>query len=129
MLSRIVLLGFLACALGRAETWTGWLVNAKCYEYEVHNVSPTDSLINVDRDRGEEVLFCSPNGKTKTFTIVDRDGYKFNLDLNGNTQAGDLVRTTGKRDYYPVTVTGEKDNNTKNTIKVLSIAPDQQASK
>ncbi len=125
VLSRIVVVGLFACALSRAETWTGWLVNAKCYEYEENNVNPTDSLTNVDRDRGEEVLFCSPNAKTKTFTIVDRDGYKFKLDVNGNMQAGDLVRKTGKMSYYVVNVTGEKD---KNTIKVLSITLDQRAS-
>ena len=124
-MSKIVVLGFFACALGRAETWTGWLVSAKCYEIEENNVNPGDPLINVDRDRGEEVMYCSPNSKTKTFTIVDRDGYTFKLDMNGNTQAADLVRTAGKQNYYVVTVTGDKE---KSAIKVQSITLDQRAS-
>lgn len=120
---RIAVLGSFVCALGRAETWTGWLVSANCYQSEENNVNPGDPLTNVDRDRGEEVMYCSPNAKTKSFTIVDRDGYTHRLDMNGNTQAADLVRTAGKKNYYAVTVTGEKE---KNAIKVQSIMLDHR---
>ena len=126
VLLRVAALGFVTCALSGAENWTGWLVNARCYESVKHNVSPQDSLIYVDRDRGEEILYCSPNTKTKTFTIVDRDGSKVDLDTNGNTQGAYLVLKAGKRTHYVVTITGERQ---KGVIKVNSIVLNRQVSK
>lgn len=36
------------------ERWVGVLGDAKCWAAMERDVGPTDSLVNVDRDRGEE---------------------------------------------------------------------------
>ncbi len=112
----------LASMLSYAESWTGALVDSNCYEYRERNVNPTDTMTYVDRDTREEIHYCSPNAKTKTFTIVLREGPSFRLDPSGNTEAARLVRNTGKRSLFIVAVTGELS---KSTIKVdsISIAP------
>ena len=109
----------LAATSGLAGNWSGALVDSKCFDGEERNVGPTDALTNVDRDRGEEIRFCSPNSKTKAFTVVERDGLSFKLDAGGNSKAVELVRNAGKKPHYVVTVTGEMS---KNTVKVDSIS-------
>jgi hypothetical protein len=73
----------------------------------------------VDRDKGQEIRYCSPTGKTKAFAIIDHDGYRFKLDVGGNRRAAELVQKTGKKPLYIVAVTGEMK---KKTIKVDSIS-------
>ena len=101
-------------ALGalRADTWSGALVNAKCYSAAERNVNPTDTSTAVDRDRGEEIRYCSPNAKTKLFAVVQQDATSFELDPSGNAKAADLVRRTGKKQPFFVTVTGELKEHT-----------------
>ena len=119
---RVVALFCLSSALGYAENWTGALVDSNCYEFRERNVNPTDTLTYVDRDTREEIRYCSANAKTRTFTIVLREGTSFRLDAAGNTEAAQLVRNTGKKTLFIVAVTGTRS---KNTIKVgsISIAP------
>jgi hypothetical protein len=119
LMMRLAIVVCLASTLGFSGTWSGALVNFKCYDSLEGNVNPHDSLSNVDRDRGQEIRFCSPDGNTKSFAIVDRDGLRFKLDAGGNTKASELVRNTGKKLYYRVTVTGEMS---KDTIKTDSIS-------
>ncbi|HEV3333889.1 MAG TPA: hypothetical protein VG096_23045 [Bryobacteraceae bacterium] len=119
LMMRLAIVICLASTLGFSDNWSGALVNSKCYDSLEGNVNPHDSLSNVDRDRGQEISFCSPNDKTKSFAIVDRDGLRFKLDAGGNTKAAELVRNTGKKPYYRVTVTGEMS---KHTIKTDSIS-------
>jgi hypothetical protein len=102
-----------------ASTWSGSLVDAKCYASEEFNTNPTNTLKNVDSDRAQEIRACRPKQKTKSFTLVQVDGQSVNLDDAGNAKAADLVRTAGKPRYLYVTVTGEK---TGQVIKVESIA-------
>ena len=119
---RVAVVICLSPALSYAENWTGALVDSKCYEYRERNVNPTDTLTYVDRDTREEIRDCSPNAKTKTFSIVLREGPSFRLNPPGNIQAAQLVRNTGKRSLFIVAVSGELN---KSTIKVdsISIAP------
>jgi hypothetical protein len=109
----------LECALGFAGNWSGILVDSKCYASEERNVSPTDTLTHVDRDTNQEIRYCSPNAKTKSFAVVLPDGRAFDLDTTGNAKAAELVRNTGKMSRYTVAVTGEI---AKNIIKADSIA-------
>ena len=109
----------LACMPGFAGSWNGLLVNAKCYGAKERNVRPTDTLFWVDRDRNEEVWYCSPNAKTKLFAIVQLDGSALVLDPAGNAKFLELLRQAGKKSRFPVTVAGEL---TGNTIKVDSIS-------
>ena len=102
-----------------AQSWSGFLVSSDCYESEERNVSPFDTEIYVNRDRDSEIRYCFPNAKTKSFTLVDRDGMSFNLEPSGNTKVAEVVRRAGKKDFLKVTVTGEMS---KNTIRLNSIS-------
>ena len=50
-----------------AESWSGALVDPKCYEALERNVNPRDTLIYVDRDTNQEIRYCTPKKKTKLF--------------------------------------------------------------
>ena len=118
-ISRRILVFFcLASTLSFAGTWTGLLVDSRCYEAAERNVNPTDTLTSVDRDGYSEVRRCSPKPKTKSFAVVPSGSPGFELDPEGNAKAAELVRRTGKKSLYRVTVTGEMN---KNTVKVDSI--------
>jgi hypothetical protein len=118
-MATLLLFACLAGTIARAHSWSGALVNAKCWDSEERNINPHDSLTNVDRDRGMEVRFCSPNAKTKSFALVDHDGYTFHLDVGGNAKAADLVRHAGKKPYYFVNITGQAG---KRMVRVDSIS-------
>ncbi len=110
---------FLAATPSFARTWSGFLVGTECYEAEERNVNPRDTEVYVDRDKDSEVRYCSPNAKTKSFSIVDHDGMGFRLDADGSAKAAEIVRQTGKKYFLEVSVTGEMS---KNTIKVDTIS-------
>ena len=101
-----------------AETWSGYLVDAKCYASQERNVNPFDSNFNTNHDRGYEIRVCRPSAKTTSFTVVARDGSSFELDPSGNDKLADLIRQAAKEPDIAVTVTGEKH---KDTVKVNSI--------
>jgi len=111
-------LACLAATPAFAKSWSGFLVDSNCYESEERNKGPNDTLNYVNRDKDREVQYCSPNTKTKSFTIVDHDGMGFRLDTAGNAKAAEIVPKTGKRHALEVTVTGEMS---KNAIEVASI--------
>ena len=117
---RIAALLAFSSAIGFAETWSGELVDSKCYAAEERNVNPTDTEIWVDRDRGYEIRYCSPRQKTSAFAVVQPDGRSFPLDAAGNAKAAELVRNTGKKHVTPVTVTGVMIGK---AIQVDSISP------
>jgi hypothetical protein len=110
---------YLSSMLSLAGSWTGSLVDSRCYENEESNVNPTDTLTSVDRDRDREIRYCAPRAKTKSFTIVQRDGSSLKLDPGENSKALELVQKAGKRRFFNVTVTGELNGK---TIKVDSIS-------
>ena len=109
----------LASAPSFAGSWSGWLVDAKCYAALERNKSPTDTLNYVDRDKNHELRYCEPNAKTRSFALVERNGLSFNLDAGGNAKAAELVRRAGKKSIAEVTVAGEM---TTDTVKVDSIS-------
>ncbi len=115
---RLAALLVFSSALSFAGSWSGVLVNSKCWTSEENNVNPTDTLTSVDRDRNLEIRACSPNAKTKSFTLVTPDGLSFHLDA-GNTKAAELIRQTGKRSVFTVSITGDL---IKKTVKVDSIS-------
>jgi hypothetical protein len=102
------------------QAWSGFLVNSSCYEALERNTDPWDTSTYVDRDRDWEVRYCSPDVKTKSFTLVDHDGLSHKLDPAGNAKAADAVRQTGKKVPMEVKVAGQQD---KDTIQVDSISP------
>jgi len=101
------------------HTWSGFLVNSSCYEALERNTDPWDTSTFVDRDRDWEIRYCSPDVKTKSFTLVDHDGLSHKLDPAGNAKAAEAVRQTGKKAPMEVKVAGEQD---KDTIHVDSIS-------
>lgn len=110
---------FFAATPSFARSWTGYLVDSKCYDTEEQNVNPTDTATNVDRDKDLEIRLCTPNAKTKSFAVVPPDWVSLKFDSAGNAKAGELVRKIGKRSVFLVTVSGEK---TKSTVHVDSIS-------
>lgn len=118
--NRLVVLLSLASALGHAATWS-WvaLVDANCFRSLENNKNPQDSS-SVDRDRGAEIVYCTPTPRTKSFAVVILDsGISFKLDPSGDVKAAELVREIGKHPHFMVDVSGEMS---KHTIKVDSIS-------
>jgi hypothetical protein len=105
--------------LGLAASWSGFLVDSRCFANRERNVNPTDTLSAVDRDQNSELRYCSPNAKTKSFALVQQDGSSFTFDPAGNAKAIELVRKAAKTSWIAVAVTGEAK---KNTITVDSIS-------
>jgi hypothetical protein len=120
--TRLAALVFLSSPLSFAGTWSGALVDARCYANEERNVNPTDTLTSSDRDTAQEVRYCSPTAKTRFFTLVQRVGPSLTLDPAGNAKAAELVRQTGKKSLFLVSVGGELRQN---TIQVDSISVEQ----
>lgn len=116
---RITLLACFSAALSFAGTWSGVLVDAKCWGFSERNVNPRDTLTFVDRDRNLEIGMCTPNAKTKAFAIVPPDGVSFGLDAAGNAKATDLVRNSGNKSLLRVNVVGDLIDK---TIAVASIS-------
>lgn len=104
----------------RAEgTWSGSLVDSKCYATEEANHDPTDTDTAVDRDRDLEISVCTPTKKTTSFGVVKFDGTWFKLDSNGNAKAAQLLMSAGKQRSFHVDVAGDMN---KNVVQVSSIA-------
>lgn len=117
--TRLAALFCLASVLSFAGSWSGWLVDSKCYAALERNKSPTDTLNYVDRDKNHEIRYCEPTAKTKSFAMVERNGLSFNLDAGGNVKAAEMVRSAGKRSIGEVSLAGEM---TRDTVKVDSIS-------
>lgn len=117
--SGVALLLVSGMALG-AE-WSGVLVDSRCFAAKERNVSPSNTLLYVDRDRAAEIAYCSPHKNTKSFGVVQADGSDLEFDAAGNAKAAELVRKTGKKSGYVVIVTGERTRNTV-AVNTLSLA-------
>lgn len=89
------------------ETWSGLLVDAKCYAIARSNVNVNDTG-TADRDVQADVESCRPNRKTKSFAVVQQDWSALDLDSAGNAKAQDLIRNRRKEKNIQVTVTGER---------------------
>jgi hypothetical protein len=103
---RVAGLLFLFSTLGSAATWSGALVDAKCYAWFRGNTRTT--LKFVDRNTAWMISYCAPTLKTGCFELVPEDGSTFPLDSYGNAQAWALVRKFRKRRILVVEVTGVK---------------------
>src|SRR5579862_3290907 len=94
----------LSSAVCFAETWSGPLVDSKCYGAEQRNVNPTDTHPYADVDLGYEIRYCSATHKTKRFAIVGPYGERLKFDDAGNAKAADLVRNTNRKQLLYVAV-------------------------
>ena len=116
---RLAVLFCLTSGLALAETWSGALVDARCYAAKERNSNPGNEDYNVNRDRDQEIRYCSPGSGTKAFAVVEEDGRSLTLDANGNSKAAELVRTSAKSSPLVVAVGGEWIDH---TVKVESIS-------
>ena len=115
---------FLASPMGFAESWTGDLVDAICYQGGESNVSPFAASPYVSHDRDLVIRQCRPRpDKTERFTVVEKYGQTLQLDPAGNTKAADLVRNADKKSHYiHVAVTGAKINDDSVRVDSISIS-------
>jgi len=113
---RFVIFSGLASGVGFAASWSGALVDAKCFGSRERNVSHQDPA---GRNIRADINQCSPKAKTKEFGIVQDDGSSLTFDASGSQKATEFMRTAGKQSPFKVTVTGERNGN---KIKVDSIS-------
>jgi hypothetical protein len=105
--------------LGFAGSWSGWLVNSKCYASMESNRSEPESFSNWDRNLA--IRYCTADKKTKSFSVVRWDnGSNFNLNPAGNEKAAELPLNADKKFVYLVNVMGETSRNTV-TVQAISI--------
>jgi hypothetical protein len=89
-------------------TWSGVLVDSKCYAAKERNVNPGDTTANLLRDKYQEFWFCSPTAKTRLFAIALRNGQSIEFDSAGNEKAADFVYQLSKKSFpVSVDVSGE----------------------
>lgn len=115
--TRLAALACLSSALCFAGSWSGALVDSRCWDSQENNTRGTS--IYVDRDGNLEIRLCSPGAKMKSFAVVQQDGLSLKLDAAGNAKAAELIQETGKKAPVTVVITGETS---KDTIKVDSIS-------
>ena len=106
---------FFVSTAGFAASWSGYLVDSRCWSNRETNV--TLEAPNVNHDPGTAIRSCSPRAHTKRFAVVLNDQRRFKLDSAGNLRAYELMQH-GKVSH--VTVSGVLK---KTTIHVSSIAP------
>lgn len=104
-----------------AESWTGYLVDAKCYASEERNVNPFAPSFDANHDRAYEIRVCRPKVRTRKFAVVDVNGQSVDLDASGNAKAADFVRQIGEKRLLNVTVTGDRRDHTV-TVESISLA-------
>jgi hypothetical protein len=117
------MLGMVA-TLGFATTWSGALVDAKCYAAFQGNSRST--LYYVDRDTSWMIGYCAPRVKTQSFELVPVSGASFPLDSHGNAQASGIVRKVGKKRLIVVQVAGVrkgKKDVAVSSVKVVKVLP------
>jgi hypothetical protein len=98
-------------------SWSGYLVDAKCYETARGNVGPGYTSTS-NRDMDLDIKLCPPKEKTKSFALVRFDWNMFKFDAAGNTKAVEFLHNTTSQKAYVVTITGDI---ARNVIKVDSI--------
>ena len=117
-LTRLLSLLCLASCWGYAATWSGNLVDTRCFQNmeDNHNLDESSAV----RDLNLELRVCTPKLNTHFFTIVLPDGTSARLDSAGNARAAELVRQTKPKAPLYVNVKGEMTNK---TIAVNTVTP------
>jgi hypothetical protein len=104
---RLLSLLILVSTLGFAGTWSGYLVDSRCYASLQNNVSADTTTVSRDMRYGLQL--CGATHKTKRFAIVLNDWSVLKLDTAGNERAAAIVRNNSKRSaLYCITVAGTR---------------------
>ncbi len=114
---RIAVLACLSSTLGLAESWSGTLVDSRCWDSEENNTRATSTY--VDRDANSRSGFARRKQKRDLLWLCYPVALTSKLDAAGNERAAELVRKSDKRNAVAVVITGETNGN---TIKVNSIS-------
>ena len=120
---RLAVLIVLAAAAAGAQSWTGYIVDAKCYDLEERNMRPTDTETYVDRDVAYEIRVCHPTPKSKTFVFFEQEGLRYRLDAAGNAKVAEFVHANGKRSADLVSVSGTKSAGYHLQLDSISLKP------
>ena len=97
-------------SLGFAGTWSGFLVDSRCYTSMWNNAGP--DVPSVARDMDSLLRQCAARPDTKRFAIVQNDWRPLRLDAAGNERAAAVVRPVWNRSaLYCVTVAGVRKRN------------------
>jgi hypothetical protein len=108
---RLLSLLIVLAPLGIAGTWSGYLVDSRCYASEQSNVSA--DAASGSRDMRLGLRQCSATSETKRFAIVQNDWSVLKLDTAGNQSVAAVARHNTKRStLYCVTVAGVRHKNT-----------------
>jgi hypothetical protein len=118
---RLTSLLFFPPLVAFAATWSGALVDSKCYESILSNRNPWETSPGA-YDTAGDIRYCSPRAKTRSFALIQDDGSKLALDPAGNQKAIDLLRKAPARHLYVVNVTGEKIRKMLK-VQVISLVP------
>jgi hypothetical protein len=105
-----------ATASFAAGSWSGYMVDSKCYESLHRNTASTST---VDRDMTWIIRRCPPNVKTKSFGVVLKNWQIFTFDPIGNTKAAEILHSNAKQSVYQIKVAGDMD---KTILRVDSIS-------
>jgi len=114
---RLASLLFCVSTVGFAGTWSGYLVDSRCWMSEQTNVSPDATTVN--RDMNTPVSYCSANARTKKFAVVLDDWNALKFDSVGNELASGVAHRAQKGYVLEATVSGVRN---KKTINVTSIS-------
>jgi hypothetical protein len=109
---------FCIASAGLSETWTGLLVDSRCWMSRQTNVS--SDVTTPGRDMALDVRACSPTLDTKKFLVVLYDWRALRLDPKGNVRAAQLAREGKSRPGIHVSVKGVLK---RRTILATSISP------
>ena len=107
---RLLSLLIFLSTLGFAGTWSGYLVDSRCYASEQDNVSADTTTVSRDMNFGLQQ--CGATLKTKRFAIVLNDWSVLKLDAAGNEKAAAMVRNHSRRSALCcITVAGTRIKN------------------
>lgn len=115
-------IAYLFCLLslpGFAGSWSGWLVDSKCYRSIETNRGDIPSYVNWDVSGA--IRYCSPNHKTMSFAIVQQDQSYFKLDPRGSLRAAELLTNSPHKALYLGTVRGNLNRHVI-TVEAISVA-------
>lgn len=113
-MKRTTKLGMVLClagVAGYAETWTGKLIDASCFERFSTAGNNGNKPLDVDKLDKD----CAPTAATATFAVLDGDKI-YKLDAAGSSKVmaviyGGAVKADHDRDVH-VTVKGKKNGDT-----------------
>jgi hypothetical protein len=118
---RLASLLFCLATVGFAETWSGYLVDSRCYARAQTNTS-NDEISTAGSDMRFIMSQCAATHRTTHFALVFKDWTSMKLDEAGNERAATVVSKGNRKNLYCVTVTGSRVRRRRIATKTLAVA-------